>query len=38
MIDWLDERFILRRQTEEDFGQRVSIDDNRRAWGIPGRK
>ena len=30
IIDWLDERFILKREGEEGYGQNVSIDAVRR--------
>ena len=30
VIDWLDERFVLRREGEEGYGESVSIDAMRR--------
>ena len=30
MVDWIDERFVLRREGEEGYGETVSIDENRR--------
>jgi tRNA-dihydrouridine synthase 4 len=30
MVDWLDERFVLRREGEKGYGETVSIDSCRR--------
>jgi hypothetical protein len=30
IVDWLDERFILRREDEDGYGEAVLIDENRR--------